>query len=187
MPAGLFRVLRPIGGRGGLSFLSQHNRERPVGGEAMRARLRSRTFVVGFVALASAIAAAQAVPPPQARVPPPPKGTGILLGQVVDAQDKRPIAGALVTLVGDVPVPQAATSGTDAPRQILTGTARQVHVPERDGRPVSGSRHCGFLHRRGIGQNRPSGVPQSSSSRPTTRSATDCWCGCGRTHPSAAP
>jgi hypothetical protein len=76
---------------------------------------------VGFVALASAIAAAQAVPPqPQTPAPVPPKGTGILLGQVIDAQDKGPIAGALVILAGEVPVPQAATSSTDAPRQILT-------------------------------------------------------------------
>jgi protocatechuate 3,4-dioxygenase beta subunit len=128
----------------------------------MRARLRSRTFVVGFFALASAIAAAQALPQqPQTPAQTPPKGTGILLGQVIDAQDKRPIAGALVTLGGEVPVPQSTAPITDAPRQILTdGSGRFMFRSLAAGRYQVRATAGSYISA-GLGQNRPSGAPQS--------------------------
>lgn len=129
----------------------------------MRARLRSRTFVVGFVALASAIAAAQAVPQSQLQTPAPapPKGTGILLGQVVDGQDKRPVAGAMVILAGEFPGPQAATSSTDSPRQILTdGSGRFMFRGVAAGRYQIRATAASYIAA-GLGQNRPSGAPQS--------------------------
>jgi len=128
----------------------------------MRARLRSRTFVVGFVALASAIAAAQAVPQPQTPAPVPPKGTGILLGQIVDAQDKRGIAGAMVTMTGEAPVPgpPPATSSSDAPRQILTdGSGRFMFRGVAAGRYMLRATASSYLAA-SYGQNRPTGSSQ---------------------------
>jgi hypothetical protein len=117
---------------------------------------------VGFVALASVIAAAQAVPQqPQMPTPVPPKGTGILLGQVVDAQDKRPIAGALVTLAGEMPVPQSAAPISEAPRQILTdGSGRFMFRSVAAGRYMVRATAGSYIGA-GLGQNRPSGAPQS--------------------------
>lgn len=126
----------------------------------MRERLRRRAFVVGFVALGSVWLGAQAVQQPAPQTPPPPKGTGILMGQVVDAQDKRAISGALVSLAGEVPVPQAAASATDAPRQILTdGSGRFMF------RSVAAGRYqvratAGSYIAAGLNQNRPTGTSQ---------------------------
>lgn len=127
----------------------------------MRERLRRRALVVGFLALGSVWLGAQAVQQPAPQTPPPPKGTGILMGQVVDAQDKRGIAGALVGLVGEVPVPQAAASSTDAPRQILTdGSGRFMFRNVSAGRYQVRATAPSYIAA-GLGQNRPTGSSQS--------------------------
>ena len=41
----------------------------------------------------------------------PPKGTGLLIGQVVDAAGKKPIASAIVTISGGTPVQTVLPNG----------------------------------------------------------------------------
>src|SRR5262249_19252021 len=115
-----------------------------------------RTLLIAAIAAAAGIAATAAgsvqVPPPPPPPPPPPlvqygpapgqsptptpepvKGTGVLMGQIIDATSRKPGAGATITISGGTPTmvtlptgeivstltPGAAGQVPDAPRQIL--------------------------------------------------------------------
>ena len=117
-------------------------------------RVRALILVSFAVAagLASALAATQSaqsgvvpvqagqVTAPAAQTPPPepPKGTGIIIGQVIDSGTRRGISGATVAISGStIPVPQFLPTGEmlmpargsgpgaagDAPRQVITDSA----------------------------------------------------------------
>src|SRR5262249_36229293 len=108
-----------------------------------------RTLLIAAIAAAAGIAATAAtgsvqVPPPPSvqagqspaqsptPTPCPVKGTGLLMGQIIDATSRRPVAGATITISGGTPTmvtlptgeivstlnPSGAAGQTDAPRQI---------------------------------------------------------------------
>jgi protocatechuate 3,4-dioxygenase beta subunit len=135
----------------------------------MRARLRRGTIVVGFVALTSAIAAAQVVqqPAPQALV----KGTGLMVGQIVDAASMKGIPGAVVTVSGGpgptsaspvvLPTGEVITAATGQnPRQVIADSSGRFMFRDlAAGSYTVRATSAGFIP--GIyGQNRPNGVSQ---------------------------
>jgi hypothetical protein len=63
-------------------------------------------------------------PPPQAQPPAqtPPKGTGLIVGQVLDAGTSQPIGGALVTIAGRGAAPAPPVGGQPGgPLRLVTG------------------------------------------------------------------
>src|SRR5262245_56325448 len=96
-----------------------------------------------------------------------PKGTGLLLGQVVDGGTGRPIGGAIVTLVGtasaatqqlvEMGMAPAAAVGT---RQIMTDAEGRFMFRELpQGRYTIRGTAPGYLAGN-LGQTRPTGVGQ---------------------------
>src|SRR5688572_20764542 len=66
-------------------------------------------------------------PPAAATIQPAPKGTGLVVGQVVDADTGRPVAGATVQFAPSLPVtPEEMTSGPvpQVRRVIANGEGR---------------------------------------------------------------
>ena len=113
---------------------------------------RVRVVLVAGIAVAAAIFVFQAgslaqAPPPPPPPPPPPglfaqnpapvaevtKGTGLLLGQVLDASTKAPIAGAVVVLSG---TPLVVTASSPSPLSAQTATISRSVLVDRSGRFV---------------------------------------------------
>ncbi len=133
----------------------------------MRARLRSRTFVVVSFVLLSALAFAQA---PQQ--PPAPKPTGLVVGQVIDAGSMKPIAAATVLIsggsattgvtlpTGEFVVQSDPSAGAPAPRQVIAdGAGRFMFRELGSGAYTLRASSPGYSP--GVfGQNRPGGATQ---------------------------
>jgi len=137
----------------------------------MRAHLRSRTFVVGFVALASAIGAAQAVQQPAPQQPPTPKPTGLVVGQVVDAGSMKPIPAATVVITGGntqgVTLPTGEfiaqgdpSAGAPAPRQVIADGAGRFMFRELGSGAYTLRANSPGYSAGLFGQNRPGGASQ---------------------------
>jgi hypothetical protein len=131
----------------------------------MRARASARSFVVGMVALASGLAAAQA--PPQNQ--PPQRGRGFVVGQVVDAADGRPIPGAIVSIGGGTGPVEAGLVPFDvtivptaAPRQVITDAAGRFFFRELSpgSYTIRANAFSGYLSG-AYGASRPGGLAQS--------------------------
>ena len=133
----------------------------------MRARLRSRAFVVVSFALVSALAFAQA---PQQ--PPPPKPTGIVVGQVIDAGSMKPIAAATVVITGgntatavtsptgEFLVPGDPSAGAPAPRQVIADAAGRFMFRELGSGLYTIRANSPGYSPGTVGQNRPIGAGQ---------------------------
>src|SRR5262245_27987260 len=121
------------------------------------------------------MAGALALPAAQAPQEPP-KGTGLILGRVVDATSGGPVAGAIVSVIGGSPATAIAptgevliASGSPAAGAAASGAPRQV-ITDSDGRfmfrDLASGRHSiratapGYLAG-GSGQRRPNGPTQS--------------------------
>ncbi|HVQ42348.1 MAG TPA: hypothetical protein VMS54_09080, partial [Vicinamibacterales bacterium] len=133
----------------------------------MRARLRSRTFVVGSLVLVSVLAFAQA--PQQS---PPPKPTGLVVGQIVDAGSMKPVAAATVVIAGgntttavslptgEVFIQGDPSAGAPAPRQVIADGAGRFMFREL-GSGAYTLRASSPGYSAGVfGQNRPGGASQ---------------------------
>ena len=137
----------------------------------MRERLRRRAFVVGFVALGSVWLGAQAVQQPATQQPPAPvKGTGLLVGQIVDAASMKGIPAAIVTLSGGPSASQTPTAMLPTGEFVQTGPdqSRQV-IADQSGRFMFRDLAAGGYQLRAAspgyiagayGQNRPNGGSQ---------------------------
>ena len=152
---------------------------------------RVRTLLVVLTAVTAGLSAESREPRDAAQVAPQipgapggsgqlpgeqPKGTGLVMGQVVDAATGKPVGGAIVAMTGggatNVPnVPSeilasvgiggAPTSGSSAPRQIMTDSdGRYMFRELAHGRYTIRVTAPGYLSG-GVGQNRPTGAPQS--------------------------
>ncbi len=130
-----------------------------------------RTFLTLTLAIAAGDASSQttvrsnAMPVSPAAVTAAPSGSGLLLGQVVDADTGRPVAGAVVTLGGGPPVQIAqATAGGQPSPQPTSLTNAQGHFLFRD---LAKSTYTlsmqapGYLNS-SYGQRRPDGGPSRS-------------------------
>ena len=128
----------------------------------MRARLVSRSFVVGLVACASGLAAAQAPLPNQA----PARGRGFVIGQVVDAAAGRPIPGAVVSISsGAVPAEALLLSGEiaslpNAPRQVIADASGRFFFRELTGGSYTIRANAPGYLSGAYGASRPSGLSQ---------------------------
>ena len=133
----------------------------------MRERLRRRAFVVGFVALGSVWVAAQAGQQPAAQ---PVKGTGLLVGQIVDAASMKGIPAAIVTLSGGPSASQSPTTMLPTGEMVQTSPdqSRQV-IADSSGRFMFRDLAAGGYQLRAAspgyitgsyGQNRPNGGSQ---------------------------
>jgi len=140
-----------------------------------RAR-RLRTLAVVLACLGTGLVTAQAPQPSQTQ-PAPVKGTGFLLGQIVDAGTNKPIPGAIVNLgggglstvqlpTGEIVQTAAAPPGTPgatpvAPRQIIADAAGRFMFRElNQGTYTVRASASGYIA--GVfGQNRPNGGTQS--------------------------
>jgi protocatechuate 3,4-dioxygenase beta subunit len=106
-----------------------------------------------------------------------PKGTGLLMGQVVDASSGKPVAGAIVSITGgavtttvlptgevivsNAAAAAAAATPTSAPRQIMTDSGGRFMFRElTHGRYSIRISAPGYLAG-GYGQARPGGAVQS--------------------------
>src|SRR5689334_13356039 len=89
----------------------------PLDGEGSNWLTRPGGPMIAAAVFVTALAA-QALPPPSQAATPPP--TGLIVGRVVDAASGRPVAGAVVSLVGGN---VAFTGpGVNGPRAITNGT-----------------------------------------------------------------
>ena len=129
----------------------------------MRARASARSFVVGILALASGLVAAQA--PPQTQ--PPPRGRGFVMGQVVDAAGGRPIPAAVVTLGGGASpaelglMPSEFAVLSNAPRQVIADAAGRFLFRELSaGSYTIRATATGYIAG-AFGASRPAGLAQS--------------------------
>ena len=133
----------------------------------MRARLRSRTFVVGSLVLLSVLAFAQA--PQQS---PPPKPTGLVVGQIVDAGSMKPIPSATVVITGGntpsgVSLPTGEfigqtdpSAGAPAPRQVIADGAGRFMFRELGSGAYTLRANAPGYSAGLFGQNRPGGASQ---------------------------
>jgi hypothetical protein len=124
------------------------------------------------------LSAAQVSVGPAAQAPAEsPKGTGLLLGQVVAASGGGPIAGATVTITGGSqsvtlptgevvvtssgPIPGGVSAASGAPRQVITdSTGRFMFRDLSKGRYTIRAASPGSIGG-AYGQNSPTGTPQS--------------------------
>jgi len=98
--------------------------------------------------------AAQALPPPSQTATPPP--TGLIVGRVVDAASGRPVAGAVVSLVGGN---VAFTGpGVNGPRAITNGTGYFVFRKLAKGTYSLTAARPGYVDG-AYGRRKPGGMP----------------------------